>query len=109
MYNLTERPIILPDKNLTMDRQGQGPSYTLTSFLEEVRVWIFTVGGLSWMPPGNATAKPPKRRRHASWMRSARRRAIIASMRSGGSAGLRNAGRRNLPFVGKGSRSTGRP
>ena len=44
-YNLTEGHIILPNENLTMGRQGQGRFYTLASFTEEVRVWMFIVGG----------------------------------------------------------------
>ena len=45
VYNLTEGIYVLPFKNLTMGGQGYGGLRTLPSFVEEVRVWIFTVGG----------------------------------------------------------------
>ena len=40
-----------------MGGQGQGGLRTLPSLVEEVRVWIFTVGGPSWIPCLSATAE----------------------------------------------------
>jgi len=42
-----------------MDGQGYGDLRTLPSFIEEVRVWIFTSGGPSWRSPARSREHSP--------------------------------------------------
>jgi hypothetical protein len=46
IYNLTEGPIILPFKNLTLAGQGFRSFRTLSFLIGKEKIWTYTVGGL---------------------------------------------------------------
>jgi hypothetical protein len=108
-YNLTEEPIILLFKNLTMAGQGQGAFATLSSFIRKERIWIYMVGGRSWTQPGSVTVRLRKRRRRGFGMSSAKTRDTNANTRSRDSVKPRNAERKSLgSIVREGSSIAGR-